>query len=90
MVPYSAMLDASRYVIQFLARSLAAHRQATRTPKGSRALGPFHQALSTLRWFREARSVHRLAHDAHISQATSYRHLHEAINIFAQHAPDLH
>jgi hypothetical protein len=34
--------------------------------------------------------VHCLARDAGISQATSYRYLHEGIDILAAQAPDLH
>jgi hypothetical protein len=60
------------------------------TPQGSRALGPFRQALLALCWFREAGCVHALARDAHISQATGYRYLHEAIDVLAEQAPDLH
>lgn len=90
MVPYSAMLDVPRHVVEFLARHLAAHRRMIGTPQGSRTLGPFAQALFALRWFREAGSVHRLARDAHISQATGYRYLHEAIDVLAGQAPDLH
>ncbi|GAA2001739.1 IS5-like element IS470 family transposase [Nocardiopsis rhodophaea] len=90
MVPYSATLDVPRHVVEFLARHLAAHRRRIATPKGSRALGPFRQALFALRWFREAGCVHRLALDAGISQATAYRYLHEAIDVLADQSPDLH
>src|SRR5699024_8089309 len=61
-----------------------------RPPKGSRALGPFRQAVMALRWFREADCVHCLARDAGISQATGYRYLHEAIDVLADQASDLH
>jgi len=90
LVPYSAMLDVPRHVVEFLARHLAAHRRVIGTPQGSRALGPFRQALFALRWFREAGCVHRLARDAHTSQATGYRYLHEAIDVLADQTPDLH
>ncbi|XES00934.1 transposase family protein [Streptomyces sp. S1D4-11] len=43
-----------------------------------------------LRWFRERGCVHCLARDVGISQATSYRYLHEGIDILAAQAPDLH
>lgn len=33
--------------------------------------------------------VYRLAQDAHISQATAYRYLHEALDVIAGHAPSL-
>ncbi|MEU3213169.1 transposase family protein [Nocardiopsis alba] len=90
MVTYSATLDVPRHLVEFLARHLAAHRQRIATPKGSRALGPFRQAVLVLRWFRERGCVHCLARDAHISQATGYRYLHEGIDVLADQAPDLH
>ncbi|WTH12483.1 hypothetical protein OH776_44350 [Streptomyces sp. NBC_01578] len=55
-----------------------------------RALGPFRQAVLVLRWIRERGCVHCLARDAGISQATGYRYLHEAIDVLAERAPDLH
>jgi hypothetical protein len=90
LVTYVAMLDVPRHVVQYLARLLAAHRRRIGTPRGSRALGPFRQAVLVLRWFREAGCVHCLARDAGISQATGYRYLHEGIDVLAAHAPDLH
>ncbi|ANZ13490.1 IS5/IS1182 family transposase [Streptomyces noursei] len=90
MVRYSAMLDVPRPVVEYLSRLLAAHRRAIGTPKGSRALGPFRQAVLILRWFREKRCVHCAAVDAGISQATGYRYLHEGIDVLAGQAPDLH
>lgn len=90
MVTYAATLDVLRHVVEFLARLLAAHRRRIGTPKGSRALGPFRQAVLVLRWFREHGCVHCLARDAGISQATSYRYLHEGISVLTAKAPDLH
>lgn len=66
------------------------HRRLIGTPRGSRALGPFRQAVPVLRWFRERGCVHCLARDAGISQATGYRYLHEGIDVLADQAPDLH
>lgn len=90
MVTYAAALDVPRHIVEFLARLLAAHRRGIGTPKGSRALGPFRQAVLVLRWFRERGCVHCLARDAGISQATGYRYLHEGIGVLAAQAPDLH
>ncbi len=90
MVTYSATLDVPRHVVEFLSRLLAAHRRTIGTPKRSRALGPFRQAIFVLRWFREAGCVHRLAQDAGICQATGYRYPHEALDVLAAQAPDLH
>ncbi|MEU4303470.1 transposase family protein [Kitasatospora aureofaciens] len=90
MVTYGATLDVPRHVVEFVARHLAAHRRRIGTPKGSRALGPFRQAVLVLRWFRERGCVHCLARDAGVSQATGYRYLHEGIDVLADQAPDLH
>ncbi|MET7621886.1 transposase family protein [Streptomyces sp. NPDC005408] len=84
------MLDVPRPVVERLARLLDANRRRLRTPKGSRALGPFRQAVLVLRWFRERGCVHCLARDAGVSQATGYRYLHEGIDVLAAQAPDLH
>jgi hypothetical protein len=90
LVTYVATLDVPRHTVEFLARLLAAHRRRLRTPRGSRALGPFRQAVLVLRWFRECGCVHCLARDAGVSQATGYRYLHEGIDVLAHQAPDLH
>jgi len=88
LVTYVATLDIPRQVVDYLARLLAAHRSLIGTPRGSRALGPFRQAVLELRWFRERGCVQCLARDAGISQATGYRYLHEGINVLADQAPD--
>ena len=90
MVTYVATLDVPRPVVEYLSRLLAAHRRRIGTPKGSRALGTFRQAVLILRWFRERGCIHCLARDAGISQATGYRYLHEGIDVLAADAPDLH
>ncbi|MFE3905205.1 hypothetical protein ACFXPY_34185 [Streptomyces sp. NPDC059153] len=77
-------------MVEHLARLLAAHRRRIDTPKGSRALGPFRQAVLVLRWFRKRGCVHCLARDADVSQATGYRCLHEGIDVLADQATDLH
>lgn len=83
------MLDVPRPVVESCARLLAAHRRVIGTRRGSRALGPFRQAVLVLRWFRNRTCVHCLAADAEISQATAYRYLHECIDVLADEAPDL-
>jgi DDE superfamily endonuclease len=90
LVTYAATLDVPRHIVDFLSCLLSAHRRRLRTPRGSRALGPFRQAVLVLRWFREQGCVHCLARDAGVSQATGYRYLHEGITILADRAPDLH
>ncbi|MBO2444976.1 transposase family protein [Actinomadura nitritigenes] len=90
MVTYVATLDVPRHVVDYLSRLLAAHRRRIGTPRGSRAPGPFRQAVLVLRWFHERGCVHCLARDAGVSQATGYRYLHEGIDVLAAQAPDLH
>ncbi|MCZ7416986.1 transposase family protein [Streptomyces sp. WMMC897] len=90
LVTYVATLDVPRHVVEYLSRLLAAHRRRLGTPRGSRALGPFRQAVLVLRWFRERVCVHCLARDAGVSQATGYRYLHEGVDVLAGQAPDLH
>lgn len=90
MVTHSDTLDVPSHLVEFLALLLAAHRRAISTPSGSRALGPFRQAVLVLRWFRDRSRVHRLALDAGISQATGYRYLHEGIDVLADRAPEPH
>jgi hypothetical protein len=89
LVTYAAMLDVPRSVVVCLARLLAAHRRRIGTPRRSRALGPFRQAVLVLRWFREGGCIHCLARGAGVSQATGYRYLHEAIDVLAAQAPEL-
>jgi hypothetical protein len=86
-VTYAATLDAPRHILEFLSRLPARHRRRLRTPRGSRAPGPFPQAVLVLRWFHEHGCVHRPARDAGLSQATAYRYLHESIDVPADQAP---
>ncbi|PWJ05567.1 hypothetical protein DKG34_21935 [Streptomyces sp. NWU49] len=67
MVTCVATLDVPRHVVEYLGRLLAAHRRRIGTPRRSRALGPFRQAVPVLRWFHERGCVHCLARDAGVS-----------------------
>ncbi|MFE7777951.1 hypothetical protein ACFU5O_29430 [Streptomyces sp. NPDC057445] len=58
VVTHVATLDVPRHVVDHFARLPAAHRRRIGTPRGSRALGPFRQAVLDLRWFRERGCVH--------------------------------
>lgn len=90
LVTYAATLDIPRHIVVHLSRLLVSNRRRLRTPRGSRALSTFRQAVLVLRWFREHGCVHCLARDAGVSQATGYRYLHEGIDVLAAQAPDLH
>ena len=90
MIAYRATLDVPRELAWFLARLLLAERHQRGTPRGSRALTCFWEAVLGLRWFRDRTSPGALAHDHGISRATAYRYLDEVITVLAAQAPDLH
>jgi hypothetical protein len=90
VVPYRAILDVPRELVCFVAKLLAAERRRRGTRTGCRALTCYRQALFALAWFRQPAEVANLGRGFGISQATSYRYLHEAIGVLAAHAPDLH
>ena len=89
MIAYRATLDVPRELAQFTAKLLAAERRRRGTPKGSRALACFWQAVLGLRWFRDRTSPDALARDHGISRATACRYRDEVIAVLAQEAPEL-
>lgn len=90
MIAHRATLDVSRALIHHVARSLRDERRRLGTPKGSRALTPFWQAVLILRWFRGEHDIPKLGRDHHVSRATAYRYIAEGIDVLAAQAPDLH
>ena len=60
------------------------------TRRGTRALGPFRQAVLVLRWFADNTRVRQLACDFDIGKSTAYDYLHEGIDVLADIAPDVH
>src|SRR5262249_32005976 len=76
-------------LVQFVARLLAAERRRRGTPKGSRALTCFWQAVLGLRWLRDRTTPDALARDHKISRATAHRCRDEVIEVLASQAPDL-
>ena len=89
MIAYRATLDVPRELAWFVAKLLAAERRRRGTPRGSRALTCFWQAVLGLRWFRDRTAPDALARDHGISRATAYRYLDEVIAVLAEQAPDL-
>jgi hypothetical protein len=89
VIAYRATLDVPRELAWFTAKLLAAERRRRGTPRGSRALTCFWQAVLGLRWFRDSTSADALARDHGISRATAYRYLDEVIAVLAQEAPEL-
>jgi DDE superfamily endonuclease len=89
VIAYRATLDVPRELAQFVAKLLLAERRRRGTPKGSRALSCFRQAVLGLRWFRDRTAADALARDHGISRATAYRYLDEVILVLAERAPEL-
>lgn len=89
MSTYRATLDVPTHTVSQVTRWPSAHRKAHDRAPWQRAATPYVRAVMVLRWFKDATDVRLLARDAHISIATAYRYLHEAIDVIADHAPDL-
>jgi hypothetical protein len=93
VITYRATLDVPRELVHYLSRLLGAERRRRRTPKGSRALTCFWQAVLALRWFRDRTDPAALARDHDVSRSTAYRYIDyidEVIEVLAAQAPDLH
>ena len=90
MIAYRATLDVPRELVQFTAKLLWAERRRRGTPRNSRALTCFWEAVLGLRWFRDRAAPEALARDHGISRATAYRYIDEVIDVLADQAPDLH
>jgi hypothetical protein len=89
VIAYRATVDISRELAWFVAKLLLAEHRRRGTPRGSRALTCFWQAVLVLRWFRDRTAPDALAPDHGISRATAYRYLDEVIEVPADQAPDL-
>ena len=89
MIVYRATLDVPRELVWFAAKLPLAERRKRGTPRGSRALSCFWQAVMGLRWFRDRTTADALARDHGVSRATAYRYLDEVILVLAEQAPDL-
>lgn len=89
MLSYRASLDVSRDLAQAIARLLHAHRTRIGTRRGRRTLSCFAQAVLLLRFMRQRAAIADLARDNAVSLSTTYRHLHEALQVIAAEAPDL-
>ena len=90
MTTYSAVLDIPRDTVAYLVRLLRQHRQTRGTRAGRRALSVGKQAVLALRWFLDNTRLSQLRRDNGIGKSTAYSYLHEAIDVLAAQAPDLH
>jgi hypothetical protein len=89
VITYRATLDVSRELVMFTAGLLLAERRRRGTPRGSRKLTCYWQAVLGLRWFRDKTAITSLARDHGISRATGYRYVDEVIAVLAAEAPEL-
>jgi DDE superfamily endonuclease len=89
VIAYRATLDVPGELAQFVAKLLAAERRRRATPRGSRALTCFGQAVLGVRWFRDRTTPGALARDHGICRATACHYLDEVIAVLAEQAPDL-
>ena len=87
MIAYRATLDVPRELAWFVARLLLKERHRRGTPRGSRALTCFWEAVLGLRWFRDRTGPEALARDHGISRAAAYRYLDDVILVLAEQAP---
>jgi hypothetical protein len=90
LITYRASLDVPAHTLGVVTRWITTHRRRADRRGWQRAATPRTQALMVLRWFKDATRVSALARDAGVSLATAYRYLHEAIDVIAAHAPNLH
>jgi hypothetical protein len=88
-VTYTAVLPVDEDAVQFVSALLAADRRRRRTRAGRRALGCYRQAVLVLRWLLDGTRLVQLAADNDIGRSTTYRYLHEGIDVLADRAPGL-
>jgi hypothetical protein len=89
VIAYRATLDVPRELVQFVAELLGAERRRRGTPRDSRALTCFREAVPGIRRFREPAAPGALARDHGVSRATAYRYVDEVLAVLADQAPDL-
>ena len=89
MFTYPAICDVPKQTLLYVTSLLRDHGRAIGTRTGRRAGNERAQAKLVLRWFRDDAPIRLLAAEARLPISTSYRYLHEAIDILAEQAPDL-
>lgn len=90
MFTYSAICDVPEETLLYVTALLREHRRAVGTRNRRRAGSERTQAKLVLRWFRDDAPIRILAAEATLAISTAYRYLHEAIEVIAEQAPDLH
>ncbi len=90
MFTYSAICDVPEETLLYVTALLYGHRRQIGTRAGRRVGAERTQAKLVLRWFRDDAAIRILAGEAELAISTAYRYLHEAIDVIAEQAPDLH
>lgn len=90
MITYRATLAVPHETVARVSGWIQAHRRAYDVRPWQRAATCWTQAVLVLRWYTDSTDLAQPARDAHISLATGYRYLDEAIDIIAERGPDLH
>ncbi len=86
---HRASLDVSAPVLKAVTGWIARRRRRPGSRPGQRA-GTVHiQVTLALRWLRHRLDLRTLAAEGQLSIAAAYRYLHEALDVLAEHAPDL-
>ena len=89
-ITFTCALEARRETVYFLARLIHQRCAELGTRRHTRALSSFRQAVLVLRWFLDGTRLRQLAADNSIGKSTAYLRLHEAIDLLAAVAPDVH
>jgi hypothetical protein len=89
-ITFACALEARRETVYFVARLIQGRCASVGTRRGTRVLGPFRQAVLVLRWFLDGTRIRQLAADNAVATSTAYLRLHEAIDLLAALAPDVH
>jgi DDE superfamily endonuclease len=87
---YTAICGVPQETLLQVTTMLRTHRREIGTRKGCRAGSERTQAKLVLRWFRDDSSIRILAAEFALPISTVYRYLHEAIDVIADQASDLH
>lgn len=89
MIAYRATLDLPDAVFHTVVCWIREHRRLVDQRPWQRAASCRDQALLVLRCLKDATLVDAAARDIDVSRATGYRYFHEALDVIAEHAPDL-
>jgi hypothetical protein len=89
-VAHRARLDVPAPILKAVTGWIAGHRRRPGARPRQRAATVHAQVVLVLRWLRHRADLHTLAREIGVSDATGYRYLHEALDVIAAHAPDLH